>query len=87
PAKAADDLLDQIAPGVLFVFVVPPLLDAFVFVSGEAAGVELQAVASVVEAKGYALNEFFAVVFKQAAVGYLLVGDLATQFEQGPAKF
>ncbi|WP_445941449.1 hypothetical protein [Pseudomonas syringae group genomosp. 3] len=44
PAHDADDFLDQVAPGVVFVFVVAPLLEAVVFDVVEAAGVEVQAV-------------------------------------------
>ncbi|KTC02623.1 hypothetical protein AO388_02635 [Pseudomonas sp. ICMP 10191] len=87
PADDADDFLDQIAPRVVLVFVVAPLLEAVVFDAVKAAGVEVQAVAGSVVAEFFAVEAFFWVVFKQAAVGFVFVGDFATQFVEGAAQF
>nr|WP_241496293.1 hypothetical protein [Pseudomonas syringae] len=75
PADDADDFLDQVAPRVVFVFVVAPLFEAVVFDAVEAAGVEVQAVAGSVVAEFFTVEAFFGVVLKQAAVGFVLVGD------------
>ncbi|SOQ03929.1 hypothetical protein CFBP4215_04864 [Pseudomonas syringae pv. syringae] len=75
PAHDADDFLDQVAPRVVLVFVVAPLLEAVVFDAVEAAGVEVQAVAGGVVAEFFAVETFFGVVFEQAAVGFVFVGD------------
>ncbi|MCF5735683.1 hypothetical protein GIV17_15915 [Pseudomonas syringae] len=75
PAHDADDFLDQVAPRVVFVFVVAPFFEAVVFDAVEAAGVEVQAVAGGVVAEFFAVEAFFGVVFKQAAVGLVFVGD------------
>ncbi|MCF5200291.1 hypothetical protein GIW38_22615 [Pseudomonas syringae] len=80
PTYDADDFLDQVAPRVVFVFVVAPLFEAVVFDAVEAAGVEVQAVAGSVVAEFFAVEAFFWVVFKQAAVGFVFVGDFAKQF-------
>ncbi|POD63538.1 hypothetical protein BKM06_11235 [Pseudomonas syringae pv. syringae] len=87
PAHDADDFLDQVAPRVVLVFVVAPLFEAVVFDAVEAAGVEVQAVAGSVVAELFAVETFFGVVLKQAAVGFVLVGDFATQFVEGAAQF
>ena len=75
PTHDADDFLDQIAPRVVLVFVVAPLLEAVVFDAVEAAGVEVEAVAGSVVAELFAVETFFWVAFKQAAVGLVFVGD------------
>ncbi|MCH5557397.1 hypothetical protein L6230_22805 [Pseudomonas syringae pv. syringae] len=80
PTYDADDFLDQVAPRVVLVFVVAPLFEAVVFDAVEAAGVEVQAVAGSVVAEFFAVEAFFWVVFKQAAVGFVFVGDFAKQF-------
>ena len=80
PTHDADDFLDQVAPRVVLVFVVAPLFEAVVFDAVEAAGVEVEAVAGSVVAEFFTVEAFFGVVFKQAAVGFVLVGDFATQF-------
>ncbi len=76
----------QLVPRVVLVFVVAPLFEAVVFDAVEAAGVEVQAVAGSVVAEFFAVEAFFGVVFKQAAVGFVLVGDLAAQFVEGAAQ-
>ncbi|MDC3744212.1 hypothetical protein KDL21_24630 [Pseudomonas syringae pv. syringae] len=55
PTNDADDFLDQVAPRVVFVFVVAPLLESVVFDAVEAAGFEVQAIAGSVVAKGFEL--------------------------------
>ncbi|CAI8732497.1 hypothetical protein DAPPPG215_01490 [Pseudomonas syringae pv. tomato] len=86
PAHDADDFLDQVAPGVVFIFVVAPLLEAVVFDVVEAAGIEVQAVAGGVVAERFALEAFFGVLFQQAAVGFVFVADFAAQFVEGAAQ-
>ncbi|POD63322.1 hypothetical protein BKM07_24060 [Pseudomonas syringae group genomosp. 3] len=86
PAHDADDFLDQVAPGVVFVFVVAPLLEAVVFDVVEAAGVEVEAVAGGVVAERFALEAFFWGLFQQAAVGFVFVADFAAQFVEGAAQ-
>ncbi|KUR42064.1 hypothetical protein PSTA9_03784 [Pseudomonas syringae pv. tomato] len=87
PAHDADDFLDQVAPGVVFVFVVAPLLEAVVFDVVEAAGVEVQAVAGGVVAERFALEAFFGVLFQQATVGFVFVADFAAKLVEGAAQF
>ncbi len=87
PAHDADGFLDQVAPGVVCVFVVAPLLEPVVFDAVEAAGVEVQAVASSVIAECFALETFFGVVLEQSAVSFVFIADFAAQLVEGAAQF
>ncbi len=87
PAHDADDFLDQVAPGVVFVFVVRPLSEAVVFNVIEAAGVEVQAVGRGVVAELFAVDHSTGVARQQLAVGFVFVLGFAAQFVEGAAQF
>ncbi|RMM47240.1 hypothetical protein ALQ78_101281, partial [Pseudomonas syringae pv. aptata] len=69
PAHDADDFFDQVAPGVVFVFVVRPLSEAVVFDVVEAAGVEVQTIGGGVVAEFFAVDYSTGVTCQQLAVG------------------
>ncbi|PBP73671.1 hypothetical protein CCL21_02950, partial [Pseudomonas syringae] len=87
PAHDADNFFDQVAPGVVFVFVVRPLSEAVVFDVVEAAGVEVQAVGGGVVAEFFAVDHAAGVACQQLAVGFVFVLGFATQFVEGAAQF
>ncbi len=80
-------LLDQVAPGVVGVFLIAPLFEPVVFHVIEAAGVEVQAVGGGVVAKLFAVDQFAGVTAVQLVVGFVLVIDLAAQFVEGADQF
>ncbi|KPW10234.1 hypothetical protein ALO42_102366 [Pseudomonas syringae pv. atrofaciens] len=87
PAHDADDFFDQVAPGVVFVFVVRPLFEAVVFDVVEAAGVEVEAVGRGVVAELFAIDHAAGVARQQLAVGFVFVLGFAAQFVEGAAQF
>ncbi|PBP31066.1 hypothetical protein CCL12_21630, partial [Pseudomonas syringae] len=87
PAHDADDFFDQVAPGVVLVFVVRPLFEAVVFDVIEAAGVEVQAVGRSVVAEFFAVDHATCIARQQLAVGFVLVLGFAAQFVEGAAQF
>ncbi|WP_419187075.1 hypothetical protein [Pseudomonas amygdali] len=80
PAHDADSFFDQVAPGVVFVFVVAPLFEAVVFDVVEAAGVEVQAVGRCVVAELFTIDDQAVVTRQQLAVGFVFVVGFAAQF-------
>ncbi|KUR38728.1 hypothetical protein PST407_04667 [Pseudomonas syringae pv. tomato] len=87
PAHDADGFFDQVAPGVVFVFVVAPLFEAVVFDVVEAAGVEVQPVGRCVVAELFAIDDQAVVARQQLAVGFVFVAGFAAQFVEGAAQF
>lgn len=75
-------LFYQVAPGVVGIFLITPLLDAFVFHLIKLAGVEVQAVGRSVVPELFAIHQPPGVAAMQLAVGFIFVFDLATQFVQ-----
>ncbi len=77
PAHDADSFFDQVAPRVVFVFVVAPLFEAVVFDVVEAAGVEVQPVGGCVVAELFAIDDQAVGVrqdLAQLVVGEVLAG-------------
>ncbi len=87
PAHDADDFFDQVAPGVVFVFVVRPLSEAVVFDVVEAAGVEVEAVGGGVVAELFAVDHSAGVARQQLAVGFVFVLGFAAKLVEGAAQF
>ncbi|KKY49579.1 hypothetical protein AAY86_27180 [Pseudomonas amygdali pv. tabaci str. ATCC 11528] len=87
PAHDADNFFDQVAPGVVFVFVVRPLFEAVVFDVVETTGVEVQTVGRGVVAEFFAVDYSAGVARQQLAVGFVFVLGFATQFVEGAAQF
>ncbi|KPW07452.1 hypothetical protein ALO42_200000 [Pseudomonas syringae pv. atrofaciens] len=87
PAHDADNFFDQVAPGVVFVFVVRPLFEAVVFDVVEAAGVEVEAVGRGVVAELFAVDHATGIARQQLAVGFVFVLGFAAQFVEGAAQF
>ncbi|KTB97836.1 hypothetical protein AO387_25770 [Pseudomonas syringae ICMP 11168] len=87
PAHDADNFFDQVAPGVVFVFVVRPLFEAVVFDVVEAAGVEVEAVGRGVVAELFAVDHAAGIARQQLAVGFVFVLGFAAQFVEGAAQF
>ncbi|KPW24544.1 hypothetical protein ALO91_102665, partial [Pseudomonas syringae pv. aceris] len=87
PAHDADDFFDQVAPGVVLVFVVAPFFEAVVFDVIEAAGVEVEAVGRSVVAELFAIDHATGVARQQLAVSFVFVPGFAAQFVEGAAQF
>ncbi|MNG10116.1 hypothetical protein D3C84_935680 [compost metagenome] len=76
-------LLDQVAPGIVTILLIPPLPDAVVLDLVELAGIEVQPVGRSVVAELFATDQRTGIAAVQLAVGFVLVFDLATQLVQG----
>ncbi|WP_423213526.1 hypothetical protein, partial [Pseudomonas viridiflava] len=82
PSRQTAAFFYHVAPGVVGVFLITPLLEPVVFHMIEAAGVEVQAVGGGVVAKLFAVDQFAGVAAVQLAVGFVFVFDLTTQFAE-----
>ncbi|MNE59778.1 hypothetical protein D3C80_1548960 [compost metagenome] len=71
-------LLDQVAPRVVAVFLVPPLFDPVVLDLGKLLRIEIQAVGCRVVAEFFATDQRAGISAAQLAIGFVLVLDLAT---------
>ncbi|MCY1444221.1 hypothetical protein D9M71_606800 [compost metagenome] len=80
-------LLDQVAPGIVPILLIPPLPDAVVLDLVELAGVEVQPVGCGVVAKFLTPDQRTGIAAVQLAVGFVLVFDLAAQLVQGAYQF
>ncbi|MNE71874.1 hypothetical protein D3C80_1677800 [compost metagenome] len=80
-------LLDQIAPRVVAVLLIPPLFDPVVLDLVELPRIEVQAVGCRVVAEFLAADQRAGIATAQLAVGFVLVLDLATQLVQRTHQF
>ncbi|MNN61308.1 hypothetical protein D3C81_1765360 [compost metagenome] len=71
-------LLDQVAPRVVAVLLIPPLLDPVVLDLVELPRIEVQAVGCRVVAELLAADQRASITTAQLAVGFVFVLDLAT---------
>lgn len=80
-------LLNRVAPGVVGIFLIMPLLDPVVLHMMELAGVEVQAIGRGGVAEFFAVDQSAGAAAVQLAIGFVFVLDLATQFVQRADQF
>jgi len=80
-------LFNQVAPRIVGIFLIPPLLDPVVFHVIKLTGVEVQPVRRRVVSELLTVHQLARVTAVQLAVGFVLVLDLAAQFVEGADEF
>ncbi|CAM3556182.1 hypothetical protein PSFL111601_28250 [Pseudomonas floridensis] len=85
PFRQTAALFNQVAPGVVAVFLITPLVKPVVLQVVEAAGVEVQPVGGYVVAEFLAIDQSAGVAAVQLALSFVFVLYLAAQFTSCPS--
>ena len=78
---------NQVAPRIVGIFLIPPLLDPVVFDVIKLTGIEVQAIRRRVVSELLTVHQLAGITAVQLTVGLILVLDLAAQFVEGANEF